>query len=155
MIFASGMQVDYSIIPTKINAQSGIIWSYDNFTDISAFDEQHPLHVFANKCDNSSFCLWYLSPLWQFNDVNQTKYAFMGESNKWTYVSRQRFRSIDTNVERTQTIISIEGASNENISLVVFHSTIGIQHLDCIVSSSTDVSQVKLTITPTRIDCIH
>jgi hypothetical protein len=64
-------------------------------------DNIHPLTVSANKCNNSSFCLWYLSPLWNFSDSSNTTYALLGELNKWTAVSRQRFLSLTTNIERT------------------------------------------------------
>ncbi|CAF5095236.1 unnamed protein product, partial [Rotaria sp. Silwood1] len=113
IIFASSMRKDYLIYPSMIKAQSGIIWSYENSTDISIFDDTHPLYISSNKCNNSSFCLWHISPLWQFNDVHHTQYAFMGELNKWTSVSRQRINSIDINFDQGQTAITIEGSLGE------------------------------------------
>ncbi|CAF1150017.1 unnamed protein product [Rotaria sordida] len=81
------MQRDYLIYPLLIGTHSGVIWSYENPLELIIFDNNHPLDVSANKCNSSSFCLWYVSPLWQFNDVNNTTHALMGESDKWTFVS--------------------------------------------------------------------
>ncbi|CAF0898849.1 unnamed protein product [Rotaria sordida] len=79
------MQRDYLIYPLLIGTHSGVIWSYENPLELIIFDNNHPLDVSANKCNSSSFCLWYVSPLWQFNDVNNTTHALMGESDKWTF----------------------------------------------------------------------
>ena len=111
----------------------------------------HPLDISANKCDNSSFCLWYISPLWQFNDANNTKYALLGESDKWTTVSRQRFTSINMNKENNQTTISLEGATAEIVQLLIYHSAMNIISLKCFLSPAT--GQAQLVITPSKITC--
>ena len=145
------MLKDYAVYPSMIRLQSGIIWPYGNSSNYSLFDAMHPLHVAASQCNNSSFCLWYISPLWEFNDAMHIKYAFMGESNKWTFVSRQRFHSIETNVEQTQTIIQIVGSPSEVVSLTVYHSQLGIKTFDCFLSTTT--GQGQLVITPSTMTC--
>jgi hypothetical protein len=145
------MKRDYSIYPSLIDAQSGIIWSYENPSDLKTFDDDHPLDVLANKCDNSSFCVWYLSPLWQFNDTNNTKYALLGESDKWTVVSGQRITSINTDVGKTLTTISLEGSAGEIVNLLVYHSTMNIVNVKCSISSTT--GQAKLIISPSKVTC--
>lgn len=62
-IFASAMRNDYSIIPSLIGAPSGIVWFYDNPSQVKTFDQDDPLIVSANQCNSSSFCAWYTSPL--------------------------------------------------------------------------------------------
>ncbi|CAF1203745.1 unnamed protein product [Rotaria sordida] len=151
IIFASSMQKDYLIYPSMIKGQSGIIWSYENSTDISIFDDTHPLYIPSNKCNSSSFCLWYISPLWQFNDVHHTQYAFMGELNKWTSVSRQRINSIDINFDQGQTAITIKGPPGEIISLTVYHSAYGIRSIPCYISPPT--GQALMVIQLFHISC--
>ena len=46
------MQRDYSIIPSMIGAQTGIIWSYDDPSKVAHFDETHPLFVSSTICNN-------------------------------------------------------------------------------------------------------
>ncbi|CAF1692886.1 unnamed protein product, partial [Rotaria sp. Silwood1] len=84
IIFASAMKRDYTVYPSMIGSESGIIWSYDNAQITSIFDDTHPLEVSTSKCNDQSICLWYVSPLWQFNDPIRTKYALLGEWGKWT-----------------------------------------------------------------------
>jgi len=145
------MKRDYSIYPSLIDAQSGIIWSYENPSDLKTFDNDHPLDVLANKCDNSSFCVWYLSPLWQFNDTNNTKYALLGESDKWTVVSGQRITSINADVGKTLTTISLEGSAGEIVNLSVYHSAMNIVNVKCSISSTTGKAQ--LIISPSKVTC--
>ncbi|CAF3961313.1 unnamed protein product [Rotaria sordida] len=80
IIFASAMRRDYSVLPSMIGAQAGLIWFYDDPSTLTTFDETYPLAISANKCNDSSFCLWYLSPVWSFADPNNTQYALL-ESN--------------------------------------------------------------------------
>jgi hypothetical protein len=145
------MKRDYSLYPSLIDSQSGVMWSYENPSELSTFDNNHPLDISANKCDNSSFCLWYISPLWQFNDANNTKYALLGESDKWTTVSRQRFTSINMSKENNQTTISLEGATAEIVQLLVYHSAMNIISLKCFLSPT--IGQAQLIITPSKITC--
>ena len=86
VIFASAMKRDYAVYPSMIESESGIIWSYDNAQMVSTFDDTHSLNVTAQKCNDLSICVWYVSPVWQFNDVVRTQYALLGELNKWTAV---------------------------------------------------------------------
>ncbi|CAF0939280.1 unnamed protein product [Adineta steineri] len=151
IIFASAMKRDYVIYPSMIGGESGLIWSYDNAQMVSTFDDTHPLDVTAAKCDDLAICLWYVSPSWQFNDPVRTKYALLGELNKWTSVSQQRFSSITTNTEKTQTTITVQGAVSEIVSLVVFHTTLKTVNVNCTITATS--GQAKLIITPTNIAC--
>jgi hypothetical protein len=145
------MKRDYSVYPSMIDGQSGIIWSYDTPTVRSAFDENHPLDVLAAKCNDLSICLWYISPLWQFNDPAKTKYAFLGELNKWTAVSQQRVDSISTNPEKTQTTISLQGERSEIVSLAVHHPSLPSGIINCQISPGN--AEGQLLITPSDVFC--
>ena len=72
------MKQDYSVYPSTIEGEVGIVWLYDIAQVTSISDDTHPLDVTASKCNDSAICLWYVSPLWQFNDPIQTKYAILG-----------------------------------------------------------------------------
>jgi hypothetical protein len=89
--------------------------------------------------------------LWQFNDPIHTKYALLGESNKWTAVSRQRFLSITTNTEKTQTTVVVQGAASETVPVVVYHTTLGSVTVNCLIPATVGVA--NLVITPTNAVC--
>jgi hypothetical protein len=144
------MKQDYSINPLLLDSQSGVIWPYQNPSDLNPFDNQHPLDVSANKCDNSTFCVWYLSPLWQFNDANNTKYALLGESDKWTAVSRQRITSISTDAGKTLTTVSLQGSAGEIVNLSVYHAAMNVVSVKCSLSST---GQAQLIISPSKVTC--
>ncbi len=145
------MKRNYSVYPSMIGGQSGIIWSYDTPTVQLPFDENHPLDVSAAKCHDLSICLWYVSPLWQFNDSTRTKYAFLGEWNKWTAVSQQRLASIVTNTENTQTTVTLQGAPSEAIQIAVYHPSLPSAIVDCRISKSN--GQAQLVISPSTVIC--
>ncbi len=145
------MKRDYEIYPSMIDGEPGIVWFYNNRTNISPLNDTYPLHVSADRCNDSSICLWYISPLWQFNDPNETKYALLGEWNKWTAISRQRFLSITTNTENTQTTITVQGVTSEIVSIVVYHSTLQSVTVNCTISAEN--GQASLVITPTNAVC--
>jgi hypothetical protein len=151
IVFASAMKRDYSVYPSMIDGQSGIVWFYNNPTKISPLNDTYPLDVSAMRCNDLSICVWYISPLWQFNDPNKTKYALLGEWNKWTAISRQRFLSITTNTENTQTTIIIQGVTSEIVSIVVYHSTLQSVTVNCTISAEN--GQANLVITPTNAVC--
>ncbi|CAF0870990.1 unnamed protein product [Rotaria sp. Silwood1] len=132
IIFASSMRRSYSIKPSMIGSSDGIIWSYDNPYDIFKFDENHSLEISNKKCHFKSYCLWYSSPIFIFNDSLSTKYSFMGELNKWTFISQQRFTSLKINSQNTQMTIIVEGVNNEFVDLLVYHSKFeSIIHVIC------------------------
>jgi hypothetical protein len=145
------MKRDYAVYPSMVESESGVFWSYDNAQVISTFDDTHPISVTASKCNDLSICLWYASPLWQFNDAIYTTYALLGELNKWTAVSRQRFLSITTNTEKTQTTVVVQGAASENVPVVVYHRTLGTVTANCLIPPTIGVA--NLVITPTNIVC--
>jgi hypothetical protein len=76
------MERDYQVYPSMIGAQAGVIWSYDNATDVKTFSETTSLDVSASQCNNLTVCLWYVSPLVKFNDSPKVWYALLGEWNK-------------------------------------------------------------------------
>jgi len=116
------MKRNYSIIPSMIGSSSGLIWSFDNPYELFTFDNNHPLQISKQICNDTSFCLWYNSPLWIFNDSQSTKYSFMGEINKWTFISRQRFSELNINSDNTQMTIIVHGVTNELVQLFIYHS---------------------------------
>ena len=144
------MKQDYSLNPSLLNAQPGLIWSYQNPSELNPFDDQHPLDVSANKCNSSTFCVWYLSPVWQFNDATKTKYALLGETDKWTVVSRQRITAISTDAGKTLTTVSLQGSSGEIVNLSVYHETLKVVNVKCSISSA---GQAQLIISPTKVTC--
>lgn len=145
------MKQNYSVYPSMVGSESGIIWSYDNAQMTSTFDDTHPLDVSTTKCDDLSICVWYVSPLWQFNDPIRTKYALLGELGKWTAVSQQRFSSISTNKEKTQTTVTLQGKPSEIVSVAIFNSNLHSVTVNCTLSSSS--GQANVIMTPTNVFC--
>ncbi|CAF3418034.1 unnamed protein product [Rotaria socialis] len=139
------MRCDYSITPSMIGAQAGLTWVYNEPSVVTTFDEAHPLAISGKKCNDSSFCLWYLSPVWTFADPNNTQYALLGEFNKWTAVSRQRFTSLTTNPERTTTIVGLVGGTIEIVEFLVYHSKLVIVRLNCSLSCAEGILQITLS----------
>ncbi len=128
-----------------IGAQPGVIWSYNNSAVVTTFDDSIGLKVSADVCNNVTLCLWYVSPLWQFNDAAKTNYAFLGEWNKWTAVSQQRFTSIVTNPEKTQTTITFEGERHEIVHLAVYHPAVPSGIVDCEIQPGNAEGQILIT----------
>ena len=145
------MKRDYSIYPSMIDGESGIVWFYNNSTKTSPINDTFPLQVSANRCHDLAVCVWYISPLWQFNDPNKTKYALLGEGEKWTAVSRQRFLSITTNTENTETTIIVQGVTSEVVPVVVYHSTLQSMTVNCSITAEN--GRASLVITPTTAVC--
>ncbi len=150
VIFASAMKRDYLVYPSMIGAQPGVIWSYENSSVISIFDDANPLSVSANKCHDLSICLWYVSPRIELNS-NQVYYALLGEWNKWTAVSPQRITAIDNQPENHIAFIYIQGAPGEIVSIVVFHSVLLSVTVNCRIS--TDIGQYRVIITQGNVGC--
>ncbi|CAF0787041.1 unnamed protein product [Rotaria sordida] len=152
IIFASSMRRSYSIKPSMIGSPDGIIWSYDNPYEIYTFDDNHSLEISNEKCHFTSFCLWYSSPVWIFNDSLSTKYSFMGELNKWTFISQQRFTSLTIDSQNTQMIIIVEGVDNEFVDLFVYHSKFqSVIHVIC--HFYFNHLKAKLIINSTNVIC--
>ena len=145
------MRQNYSVYPAMIDGQAGIVWSYDNSQVTSTFDSTHPVNVSTNNCDESHICVWYVSPVWQFDDVLRTNYTLLGELDKWTAVSRQRFLSITTNTEKTQTTVVVQGVASETVQVGVYHSSLGSTKVNCSISTAN--GQANLVITPTSVTC--
>lgn len=145
------MKRDYAIYPSMIDGESGIAWFYNNATKISSFNDTYPLRVSAERCHDLAICVWYISSLRQFDDPNKTKYALLGEWDKWTAVSRQRFLSITTNSENTQATITIQGITSEVVSISVYHSTLKSVMISCPISAQN--GQANLVITPINTVC--
>lgn len=145
------MTRDYPVSPQMIESEDGIVWSYDNAQVTAPFDNTHPVPVTASKCTDKAICLWYVSPVWQFNDQTYTKYALLGEYNKWTAISGQRFLSITTNTEKTQATVLIQGVPSEMVTVLVYHSTLQILPVNCNMSAID--GQANLVITPQNVMC--
>jgi hypothetical protein len=145
------MQRHFEVLPSMIGAQAGVIWSYDNPKVVSPFSNITPLNVFANECNNISICLWYVSPLIELSDSPKIQYALLGEWNKWTAVSQQRFTSIETDIKNSQATITVQGVAGETIPVVIYHTTLLSVTVNCRIS--TDNGQAKLVITTSNVVC--
>ncbi|CAF1248650.1 unnamed protein product [Adineta steineri] len=150
-VFASAMERDYQVYPSMIGAQAGVIWSYNNATDVKTFSETNSLNVSASQCNNLTVCLWYVSPLVQFSDSPTASYALLGEWNKWTAVSRQRFNSIKTDTKNSQVTIIVQGVAGETIPVVIYHSLLFSVTVNCRIS--TDDTPATVIITKSDIIC--
>jgi hypothetical protein len=152
IIFASAMKRDYLVYPSMIGAKSGLIWSYDEGVSVSIFDDTHPLEVSVSQCGVLSICRWYVSPIWHFNETDREAYALLGEWDKLTAVSRQRFVSITTNTEKTQTIVVVQAATSEKlISILLSRFNSNTELVSCPPSAAT--GQVNFVITSTNCVC--
>ncbi|CAF1399023.1 unnamed protein product [Adineta ricciae] len=149
-LFASAMKRDYQIFPSMIGAQAGVIWSYDNPTEVLTFDNEHPLNVLASKCHDLSICRWGVSPLVQFAD--KTQYAFLGEWNKWTPVSSQRVGYITNMIGINLAEIGLQGLLNERSPFLVYHSTLGVVNVTC--PFGPDAGEAQIVIDSTRVICV-
>jgi hypothetical protein len=145
------MKQNYSIYPSMIGGQSGVIWFYNNSDVATAFDDSIPLKISADVCHNLSICLWYISPLQSLNDSSGVQYALLGELNKWTAVSQQRFTSVVTDTQKNEATIIVEGVSGEIVPVVVFHSVLLSVTVNCSISSAN--GQAHLMITPSNVVC--
>ena len=152
IVFASSMKQDYQVSPSMVDAQSGLAWSYQNPKDIRGFSAPIPIDILADQCHNLSICLWYISPLISLNDLNHTQYALLGELNKWTSVSQQRFKSIVIDNEKHQSIITIEGIQGELVPVLIFHSVLQSIIVNCTIISSNN--QSTILISPSDIVCL-
>ncbi|CAF0989399.1 unnamed protein product, partial [Rotaria sordida] len=148
-IFASAIKQDYLVYPSMIGAQPGVIWSYDNPTVVSTFDDDHPLNVSATKCHDLSICLWYVSPLIKFN--SSTKYALLGEWNKWTAISSQRVIATDNEIGINLALITVYGLVSEVVSFLVYHSTLSIVNVACHLHP--DEGEARIVVDDSRVGC--
>jgi len=146
------MKKDYIIYPSTIRSQPGIVWFYENASLTSSFNETNPIHVQSTECHNTSNCLWYISSLQSLNDTDETQYALLGELNKWTAVSRQRFLSIETDIINHQARITIEGVAKEIVSIAIYHSKLQTVIVNC--SCSLQTNQTDILITSSNVICI-
>jgi hypothetical protein len=78
------MKRDYWVYPSMIGAKPGVIWGPDKYQRPKRFDDSEPLRVSATKCDNTTICVWYVSPLWHFNDPDKFVYALLGDLTSGT-----------------------------------------------------------------------
>jgi hypothetical protein len=145
-IFASAMRQDYTVTPSMIGGQDGIIWSYDNAKAVRGFSGAAPLDVSSAKCDNLTVCLWYVSPLVQFSDSPKAQYALLGEWNKWTAVSQQRFISIETDRQNSRATITVQGLFGETVPVVIYHTTLLSVTVSCRISAVNGQAKVDITI---------
>ena len=134
-----------------VGAHSGVIWSYNKSDVVLTFDMNNPLTVSTSQCNDLTFCLWYVSPLRSLNDSLGIHYALLGELNKWTAVSQQRYTSIVSDAKHNQAVITIEGVSSEMISVAVFHSKLHSVTVNCHITASSREAQI--VITPTNVTC--
>ena len=151
VVFASNMKRDYTLYPSTLGARSGVVWFYNDPNSVTEFDDGDPLDIPANQCDNTSLCIWYISPLIPFYDPLGYQFALMGESNKWTPVSRQRFISIDADFQQTDITVTVQGVAGEIVHLFLYHSFFQFITVDCPISS--DNGQALLVVDIDNVIC--
>ena len=147
------MKRDYTINPSMIggSSQPYVVWSYNDSSEALPFGESNPLKVSANDCHNLTLCLWYISPLRPLNDPTGVKYALLGEWDKWTAVSQQRFTSIVTDTTKNEATVTVAGVAGETVPVVVFHSVLLALTVNCPISAVN--GQAHLVITPSNVVC--
>jgi hypothetical protein len=145
------MKQDYLVFPEMIGAQPGLVWPYNDPKDIRGFSAPIPINVMASECHNLSICLWYVSSLISLKDSADTQYALLGEWNKWTAVSQQRFKSIVTDTQKNEATITIEGVSGEIVPVIIFHSVLQSVTVNCTITATS--SQAHIVVTPSNVVC--
>ena len=147
------MKRDYTISPSMIGApsQSAVVWFYNDSKLVSTFDDSVPLKVSADRCHNLSVCLWYVSPLQSLKDSTDVQYALLGEWDKWSAVSQQRFSSIMTDTMKHEATVTVQGVSGETVPVVVFHSVLHSVTVNCPISAEN--GQAHLVITTSNVAC--
>ncbi|CAF1149166.1 unnamed protein product [Rotaria sordida] len=150
IIFASAMKQDYSIYPSMIGGQSGMLWSYDDTTTILPFSDTNPLNISHCRCSVASMCLWYVSPLIELGD-SEIYYALLGEQNKWTAISQQRIISIANQPQNKIAIIRIQGAPGETVLMGFYHSDLKFITIGCRIPP--DIDQIEIIISVADVIC--
>ena len=145
------MKRDYVVSPSMIGAKPGVIWSYDNSSVLSTFNDSHPLNVSAKKCNDLSICLWYVSPLIELGQSTKIYYALLGEPNKWTAVSQQRILAISSQETSNISLITVQGIPNEIVPFNFFHSTLLSITVQCRMSS--DAGQARIIVAVSNVRC--
>ena len=82
---------------------------------------------------------------------NSTKYALLGEWNKWTAISCQRIKVIDNQTNINQAVITIQGLPGETVPFLIFHSTLLSVTVNCRISS--DIGQAQIVVSSSKVDC--
>ena len=126
------MKQDYVIYPSMLGIDSGAIWDRTGASTISVFDQSNPLTIYADACPLLTVCLWYVSPIWQFDG----EVSFMGELSKWTPVSRQRFTSIAIDTKENQARVTFQGVPDERVPIVTFYPPEGWAITSCFVGQN-------------------
>lgn len=145
------MKRDYQVSPAMIGGETGVIWFYNNTKVVKPFADVSPLDVSANECNNLTICLWYVSPLIEFSNSPKAQFALLGELNKWTAVSQQRFASIEADTTAGQATISVQGVAGETIPVVIYHSIFLSVTVNCQISANN--SSAKVIITTSDVLC--
>jgi hypothetical protein len=117
----------------------------------TTFNDSIPLKVLADQCHYLTICLWYISPLQSLNDSTGIQYALLGEFNKWTAVSQQRFTSIVTDTKKNQATITVQGVPGEIVTVVIFHSVLLSVTVNCSISSVN--GQAHVIVTTSNVVC--
>lgn len=104
-----------------LGIKSGALWSKTGSHDTTVFDQSHPLYIHADTCSQSNVCVWYISLIWQFNSQPNSAVALMGDFDKWTPVSRQRFTSITIDPAENQARVTYQDVANEEVYLMTYY----------------------------------
>ena len=145
------MQRDYSLTPALLNVQSGLVWSYKNPAVVNVFDDNNLLAILKDNFAETSFCVFYLTPVWEFDVTYKSRYELLGETDKWTAVSRQRISGINIDSSQALVSVTIEGSTNEIVNLSVYNSVLSVVSIKCPILSTT--GQARLVISPKMVTC--
>ncbi|CAF1174900.1 unnamed protein product [Didymodactylos carnosus] len=145
ILFASNMKSNYDIYPTDLGLSAStdindyVAYSWSNPFELVKFSSNNSLSITTKQCgtnDINSFCLWYISPLWQFSQPSKSIYALLGEFNKWVPVSKQRFQSLSISQSNNRTAIDVKGSSLEYTQFLIYSQALGgVITLPCQLSS--------------------
>ncbi|CAF1132035.1 unnamed protein product, partial [Didymodactylos carnosus] len=154
ILFASNMKSNYDIYPQDLGISvpylslSYVAWSWNNPFELIKFNSNNSLSITKNACgtnDQNSFCLWYISPVFQFSQPSVSSYSLLGELNKWVPVSKQRFESLEVPKSNDRITFNVRGSSLEYTQFLVYSESLGgVIILPCQLSSDGN-GQIVIT----------
>ena len=144
------MKQNYVIYPSMLGITLGALW-FKTDGSVSVFKKSNPIHISTDQCSGSTVCVWYISPLWQFNSPQPgSSVALLGDLDKWTPVSRQRFTSIVIDLANNLARVTFQGVPGEEIFILTFYPETFWAGTACFV---TENGTGWANITPTILTC--
>jgi hypothetical protein len=96
-------------------------------------------------------CVWYVSPLCQFNDTDKFVYGLFGDFTRWAGVNRQQIISIDKDMVNCNITITAQGFSDQTSCQVFSVFNGGLAYVSCGTSDTT--WQARFFFVPHNIIC--